>query len=97
MISEVPYPINFFPRALIYDVQIICKIFKPSMTLFWNVTYLISARYPIVSHAKGILKVLPFSSATFEVRLLYITAPLCKLKERMTLGEKKYVGKRSFV
>jgi hypothetical protein len=67
------------------------------MTLFWNFTYLISARYPIVSHAKGILKVLPLSSAPFGVQLLYIAASLCKLKERMALLEKKYVGKRSVV
>lgn len=67
------------------------------MTLFWNFTYLISAKYPIVSHTEGILKVLHLSSAPFEVQLLYITALLGKLKERMTLLEEKYVGKRSVV
>jgi len=79
-----------------YDIQRICKIFQSSMTLFWNFTYLISAQYPIVSHAEGILKVLHLSSAPFEVQLLYITDSLCKLKERMTLLEKKNAGKRSF-
>jgi hypothetical protein len=67
------------------------------MTLFWNFTYFISAQYPIVSHAEEILEVRHLSSALFEVQLLYITAPLCKLKEPMTLLEKKYVGKRSVV
>ena len=99
MISEVPNPSNIFlfVKVLTYDIQCSCKILQPSMTLFGNFTYLIPAQYSIVSRAEGILKVLHLSSGSFEVHLLYITAPLCKLQEGVTLLEKKYDGNRNVV